>query len=52
MDENRIAIDDLYTFALPQLATIQIPVNVHFHGSGSAILAKQVSESILKALGK
>ncbi len=52
MDENGIAIDDLYTFALPQLATIQIPVNVHFHESGSGILAKQVSETILKALGK
>jgi acyl-CoA thioesterase-1 len=52
MDENDIAIDDLYTCALPQLATIQIPVNVHFNESGSAILAKQVSESILKALRK
>jgi acyl-CoA thioesterase-1 len=52
MDENDIAIDDLYTYALPQLDKIQQPVNVHFHADGSTILAKQVSASILKALEK
>jgi hypothetical protein len=31
MQENGIAIDDLYSFALPCLATIQKPANVHFY---------------------
>jgi hypothetical protein len=50
MQENGIAIDDLYSFALPRLATIQKPANVHFTEEGSAELAKQVAASILGAL--
>jgi acyl-CoA thioesterase-1 len=50
MAENSIAIDDLYTFALPQLDKIQLPMNVHFSEAGSAVLAQQVSRSILAAL--
>ena len=46
MDENRIAIDDLYSFALPQLSKIQRPKNVHFSDEGSEVLAKQVAASI------
>jgi len=52
MEKHKIAIDDLYAFALPKLAEIQLPANVHFTASGSAVLAKQVSQSILAALPK
>lgn len=52
MEENGVDIDDLYEFALPILTKIQRPVNVHFTESGSAILAKPVARSILKALKK
>jgi lysophospholipase L1-like esterase len=50
MKENQIAIDDLYAFALPRLAEIQQPANVHFTPLGSAVLAKQVVASIEAAL--
>jgi len=50
MGENQIAVNDLYSFALPQLAEIQQPANVHFTAQGSAVLAKQVAASIEKAL--
>ena len=50
MREHAIAIDDLYEFALPQLAAIQRPENVHFTEEGSKVLARQVAESIRQAL--
>ncbi len=50
MEENKIAIDDLYAFALPRLKAIQQPVNVHYTEKGSAQLAKKVVEAIRKAL--
>jgi len=50
MEENRVAIDDLYTFALPQLSKIQRSANVHFTEEGSEALAKQVARSIEAAL--
>lgn len=46
MDEQGVAIDDLYAFALPQLSKIQRPSNVHFSPEGSKVLARQVTESI------
>jgi lysophospholipase L1-like esterase len=52
MDENGIAIDDLYAFALPQLAKIQLPVNVHFNAKGSEALAGRVAAAIEMALTK
>jgi acyl-CoA thioesterase-1 len=52
MTEAGIAIDDLYAFALPQLAAIQRPANVHFSEEGSKTLAKQVAASIEAALPK
>jgi len=52
MDENQIPIDDLYAFALPRLAEIQRPANVHFTPEGSEDLAKQVAASIERALGE
>jgi acyl-CoA thioesterase-1 len=52
MDEGGIGVDDLYAFALPRLAEIQRPANVHFTEAGSAALAAEVAASILKALGR
>ncbi|OHB80202.1 MAG: hypothetical protein A2Z25_24700, partial [Planctomycetes bacterium RBG_16_55_9] len=50
MNKHGIAINDLYSFALPRLKEIQRPQNVHFTEAGSALLAEQVANSILKAL--
>ncbi len=50
MAENEIEIDDLYTFALPQLEEIQRPENVHFSPEGSAVLATHVVSHIEPAL--
>ncbi len=52
MDENGIAINDLYEFALPRLQEIQLPVNVHFSKPGSRALAGKVVEAIAEALAK
>ena len=52
MDENKIAINDLHGFALPKLAEIQLPKNVHFTPKGSEVLAKQVVKSIEDALSR
>jgi len=52
MEENQIAADDLYMFALPRLAEIQQPVNVHFTPQGSRALAKQVAASVEAALSQ
>jgi acyl-CoA thioesterase-1 len=52
MDENKIAINDLYAFALPQLDKIQLPVNVHFTPKGSEALAERVAAAIEAALKK
>jgi lysophospholipase L1-like esterase len=46
MNENGVAINDLYGFALPLLTEIQRPVNVHFTDSGSERLGKQVAGAI------
>jgi acyl-CoA thioesterase-1 len=46
MQEQGIAIRDLYAFALPRLETIQKPVNVHFTPAGSQALAAEVAGSI------
>ena len=50
MQRQAVAIDDLYGFALPRLAEIQLPANVHFKPEGSKVLAGQVAASILKEL--
>jgi len=51
MDANDIPINDLYSLAMGQLKKIQQPKNVHFTPEGSKVLARQVADSILKALG-
>ena len=50
MKENRVTINDLYAFALPQLNRIQIWENVHFTVDGSAVLAEPVAAAIDKVL--
>ena len=50
MQERGIPIDDLYSLAMPQLQTIQLPVNVHYTAEGYNVLAGQVADSILKEL--
>lgn len=52
MDENEIAIDDLYEFAKPKLEKIQLKENVHYSKEGSKVLAEEVAASIKKALEK
>jgi lysophospholipase L1-like esterase len=51
-EENWIATDDLYSFALPQLSNIQRPMNVHFTPEGSELMARQVAASIESVLPK
>ena len=52
MTQNGVAIDDLFAVALPKLAEIQLPHNVHYTKEGSLELAKQVAASIEAALKK
>ena len=50
MQEYGIPTDDLYTFALPRLSTIQLPANVHYTPDGYKALAGEVAASIERAL--
>ncbi len=50
MKELKIPMNDLYSFALPRLAEIQRPANVHFFDAGSEALAGQVAAAIERAL--
>jgi hypothetical protein len=51
MKDNDITVNDLYTFALPQLKDIQIqPANVHFTPEGSGVLGTEVVKAIRAAL--
>jgi lysophospholipase L1-like esterase len=50
MKRYHVRVDDLYAFAMPRLAAIQRPANVHFTEEGSRLLAQQVANSILAAL--
>ena len=52
MDENGVAVDDLYTAITPHLKKCQKPRDVHFTADGSAILAKCVAASIEQQLPK
>ena len=46
MESNGIAVDDLYQLALPQIAEIQLPSNVHFNSNGWDVLGRQAASSI------
>lgn len=50
MRDNGVAVNDLYAFALPRLADIQTPVNVHYTEAGYAALAQEVAAHIRTAL--
>ena len=52
MRENDVAIDDLFSLALPQLNRIQRPANVHFTEDGYKLLAAEVARQIRLALGR
>ncbi len=52
MDENGITINDLYAKALPRLAELQQPVDVHFTEHGSEVLGEWVAASIEAELEK
>ena len=52
MQESGIPTDDLYSLAMPNLAAIQLPANVHYTPEGYKMLAGQVADSILQALAK
>lgn len=46
MTANRVAVDDLYAFALRRLKEIQRPSNVHFTEAGYEALGAQVAAAI------
>lgn len=50
MAEFGVPTNDLYGLALPRLAELQQPVNVHFRPAGSEALAEQVAAHIGAAL--
>jgi acyl-CoA thioesterase-1 len=50
MQKHDVAIDDLHGFALPKLAEIQLPANVHFKPEGSKVLGEQVAAEIKRVL--
>jgi lysophospholipase L1-like esterase len=49
MQANGVAIDDLYAAALPRIAEIQLPGNVHFNAAGWELLGRQVAGAISTA---
>ncbi len=52
MKKHEVAVNDLYTYVLPQLETLQQPKNVHFTEAGSKALAQEVTKHILHAIGQ
>ena len=48
---HSVRINDLYAYAFARLDSIQRPRNVHFTPAGPHLLAEQVAQSILSALG-
>lgn len=46
MQENNVAVDDLYALMQPKVGEYQIPRDVHFKPAGSAFLAEAVAASI------
>lgn len=52
MKKNKIPVNDLYSFILPEMAALQLPNNVHFKKEGSETLAKKVVEVIKEQIAK
>jgi lysophospholipase L1-like esterase len=52
MDENGVAIDDLYAFALPKVKEIQLISNVHYTPKGYQALGEEAAKAIQAALEK
>jgi len=52
MQSHGIAIDDLYTFVLPQVKDWQNPDQCHFNEQGNKQLGKQVAECIRRAINR
>jgi len=52
MKKSHLEVNDLYALILPKLETLQQPVNVHFHHTGSQVMADAVVEHIQAALAK
>lgn len=50
MKKNGIRMNDLFTFCTPQLATWQLPKNVHFTAAGYKALAGEVARAIEQEL--
>lgn len=50
MKKHGVAVNDLYAVLKPRRSEFQADDNVHFSGAGSALMAQQVAEAILKQL--
>jgi acyl-CoA thioesterase-1 len=50
MEENGIAVNDLYADVAPNLAALQFPANVHFTAEGARALGRRVAACIETAL--
>ena len=50
MQKQGIAVDDLFTFITPHLATVQNPHDVHFNSQGYQLLGGQVAAAVLASL--
>jgi lysophospholipase L1-like esterase len=50
MQRHGVAVDDLFAFITPHLATAQNPHDVHFNAKGYDLLGGQVAQSILANL--
>ena len=50
MQKHGVAVDDLFAFITPHLATAQNPNDVHFTAKGYELLGGQVAESIEASL--
>ena len=50
MQKHDIAVDDLFAFITPHLATVQNPHDVHFNAKGYDLLGGQVAEAVLASL--
>ncbi len=51
MEQEDVAVNDLFQFALAQLESIQRPADVHFTKEGSRVLGERVAEAILEVAG-